>query len=126
MAHESQWISYVRPIVQIGPLRGHLAMKVYPSGQSILLGYPFLQRIRVQADWTTRIVTLNNLGTSYRVQAYPKDLRLGNLPVNVIRQFGSMFPSSCPRDILGRRFGALLDSGCSDIFVSGPSGPASP
>ena len=45
---------YVRPVLRIRDFRVRLAMKIIRSSLMMVLGYPFLRYLRVEADWAAR------------------------------------------------------------------------
>ena len=60
---------FVRPVLRIGELRARLALKVFDTPISMILGYPFLRMLRVKPDWTTRKVEFSHRGLTHEVQA---------------------------------------------------------
>ena len=44
---------FVRPVLRIGELRARLALNVFDTPISMILGYHFFRMLRVKPDWTT-------------------------------------------------------------------------
>ena len=66
---KSSFYYFVRPVLRIGELRATLALTVFDTPISMILGYHFLRMLSMKPGWTTRKVYLSPRSLTYEVQA---------------------------------------------------------